>query len=68
MVNVSPNNSLPRLLTTKEAAMYLYGKNDRVTLNRIYRLVANGELKIKKLGRTNWFQRSYLEFITENQN
>ena len=62
------NSSLPRLLTTREAAMYLYGQDNRSTLNRIYRLVSEGDLTAKKLGKTLWFPRSTLEAIAEDEN
>ena len=62
------NSALPRLCTTREAAMYLYGQSNRSTINRIYRLVSEGDLTAKKLGGTLWFPRSILEAIAEEVN
>ena len=62
---LSDNNSPARLVTTREAARYLYGNDSRTTLHRLYRGIKEGDLEAKKISGTYWFTRSYLEQLTE---
>ena len=69
--NLTPSENagqqMPRLCSTEEAADYLFGKTDRTTIQRLYRMIDLDQIKAKKCGGTWRLARAdLLAFASEN--
>ena len=54
------------MVTTDEAALYLFGKNDRTTIQRLYRMIDLKQIEAKKCGGTWWISKTVLaEFASD---
>ena len=54
------------MVTTDEAALYLFGKNDRTTIQRLYRMIDLKQIEAKKCGGVWYISKTVLRDFTND--
>ena len=60
----SPTTYSP-MITPREACLFLFGKDDRTTVQRLYRMIKRNQIKARRCGGTWYISRQVLhDFIS----